>query len=187
VGHDNVESELKIPVESHRAVRASLQELGAVITHPAAREENALFDAGGRLTDAGCVLRLRRYGNHHVLTFKGPARFDGPVKVRTEHELEIESTDAMRRVLEAVGFSVIIAYHKQRESWQLGDLSVVLDHTPMGDYVEVEGPESELERTARSLGLEPSCAVQGSYVSLWREYRARHPELDLPEDMVFVE
>ena len=28
-------------------------------------------------------------------------------------------------------------------------------------------------------------AVRDSYPGLWRAYRVRHPELDLPEDMVF--
>jgi hypothetical protein len=57
----------------------------------------------------------------------------------------------------------------------------------MGDFVEVEGPPEQLERTALLLGLRVAEAVRGSYVSLWHEHRARHPELDLPFDMVFIE
>jgi len=62
---------------------------------------------------------------------------------------------------------------------------VVLDHTPMGDFVEVEGPSHTLETTARAIGLDPSTAVRGSYLSLWREYRERRIHEDLPRDMVF--
>jgi hypothetical protein len=57
----------------------------------------------------------------------------------------------------------------------------------MGDFVEVEGPPEQLERTALLLGLRVAEAVRDSYVSLWHEHRARHPELDLPFDMVFGE
>jgi hypothetical protein len=62
---------------------------------------------------------------------------------------------------------------------------VTLDHTPMGDYVEVEGMPRELYGVARMLGLDPLTAVPGSYVSLWQQYRSARPELGLPADMVF--
>ncbi len=75
-------------------------------------------------------------------------------------------------------------YEKDRETWRLDDVEIVLDHTPMGDFVEVEGPAGVLEMTARSIGLDPSAAVRGSYISLWRAYRERAAE-NLPVDMVF--
>ncbi len=56
----------------------------------------------------------------------------------------------------------------------------------MGDFVEVEGESELIGSVARSLGLDPSDAVPGSYMSLWSEFRARHPEMDLPPDMVFT-
>ena len=186
MNEDGIERELKIPVEEHDAVREALRTLGAVATHDMARETNRLLDTDARrLGAAGCVLRLRRYGSRHVLTFKGPVHYDGAIKVRPEHEIEIEDAEAMARIFEALGFAVVSAYEKARESWQLGRVSVVLDRTPMGNFVEVEGPAERLEEAARGLGLEPADAVQGSYVSLWRDYRARHPELELPADMVF--
>ena len=43
------------------------------------------------------------------------------------------------------------------------------------------------EALAARLGLEVADAVRASYVSLWQEHRASHPELDLPSDMVFPE
>ena len=76
-------------------------------------------------------------------------------------------------------------HEKLREEWRLGRLLVTLDHTPMGDFVEIEGPEDELAAAAAGLGLDPALAAHGSYLSLWQAYRADHPELDLPVDMVF--
>ena len=72
-----------------------------------------------------------------------------------------------------------------RAGWQLGDVNIVLDRTPMGSFVEVEGPIERIEEVARAAGLDPAAAVRGSYVSLWSDFRARHPGRDLPEDMVF--
>lgn len=183
-----VETELKIPVEDLSAVRSTLAGLDARLITESSRETNLLLDTENRdLSDRGCVLRLRRYGSGHVLTFKGPSSYDGPIKVRPEYELEIESVEKMIPVLEALGFSVAARYEKDREIWNLGDVVVVLDHTPMGDFVEVEGPQESLGAAARLLGLEPSHAVRGSYVSLWQDFRESHTMGQLPENMVFEE
>ena len=69
----------------------------------------------------------------------------------------------------------------------IDDVTVTLDHTPMGDYVEVEGMPRELYGVARMLGLDPLTAVPGSYVDLWQQHRSARPELGLPGDMVFGE
>jgi adenylate cyclase class 2 len=153
-----------------------------------AREVNFLFDTtDGRLRSAGSLLRLREHGDRQLITFKEPPRFIRAVKARPEFETRIGDLETMVEILERLGLSVFMRYEKDREEWLLGEFSIVLDHTPMGDFVEVEGPQDRLEHTAQILGLEVADAVRGSYVSLWRDYRARHPERDLPRDMVFPE
>jgi len=181
-----LEAEIKIPVANFDAIREALAEARAIAVHPRAREVNLLLDTDdGRLQNAGTVLRLRRYGLRHILTFKGPAVYRGPVKERPEHEIEIEDTESMLVILDHLGLRVVTRYEKDREMWLVDEVSVVLDHTPMGDFVEVEGPRERLQAMARSLALDPSTAARGSYLSLWREHRSRHPEMNLPIDMVF--
>ena len=183
-----VETELKIPVADPDAVRSRLSKIGARAISPNDREVNLLLDTADReLSSRGCLLRLRRYGERRVLTFKGPVSYEGHIKRRTEHELEIGSLEVMLAVFEGLGLNVAARYEKDREAWQIDRVEVVLDHTPMGDFVEVEGPSELLEDVARSLGLDPSDAVRGSYMSLWVAYRERHPDRDLPRDMVFRE
>jgi len=181
-----IEAEIKIPVEDIETVREALVEAGATTVHAMAREVNLLLDTGdGRLQEAGNILRLRRYGSRNILTFKGPAVYHGSVKERPEHETEIENAERMLEILDHLGLRAVARYEKDREMWLVDEISVVLDHTPMGDFVEVEGPRDRLQTAARSLGLDPSTAVRGSYLSLWREHRSRHPEHNLPVDMVF--
>ncbi len=181
-----LEKELKIPVKSLTNIRRALEELGASIVTPMTREENALLDGkDGRLSASGCVLRLRRYGEHRLLTFKGPVSYDGPMKIRPEWELGVEALAPLQKIFDELGFTVVARYEKDRETWRLDDAEIVLDHTPMGDFVEVEGPARILESTAISIGLDPSAAVQGSYVSLWRSYREQRADEKLPADMVF--
>jgi adenylate cyclase class 2 len=183
-----VETELKIPVADLVQVRSALAARGATLISDNQREVNLLLDTADReLAARGCVLRLRRYGARRVLTFKGPPSYEGPIKIRTEHELEIGNLEIMVEVFGALGFSGVARYEKDREAWRFEGVEVVLDHTPMGEFVEVEGPSLQLEAVARSLGLDPTRAVRGSYMSLWLEFRSRNPERELPPDMVFGE
>ena len=186
MGRSLLETELKIPVPNLAPVREVLQQSGAELVHPSAREENVLFDtADGRLYESGRVLRLRRYGDQHLLTLKGPESYVGDIKTRREDETRVADADQLQAILENLGFEAVSRYEKDRESWRFGRTAVVLDHTPMGNFVEVEGPPEELGAVALSLGLEPGQAVRGSYPSLWTEYRLQHPDEELPSDMVF--
>ncbi|MDX2437957.1 MAG: class IV adenylate cyclase [Acidobacteriota bacterium] len=181
-----IETELKIPVADLAMIRSRLAVLDARLISESKREVNLLLDTRDHeLSGRGCVLRLRKYGDLRILTFKGPASYDGPIKVRPEHEVLIEDLEKMQTVLEALGFVGVARYEKDRETWRAGPVEIVLDHTPMGDFVEVEGPSELLESVTRSLGLDPHHAVRGSYMSLWTEFRACNSEMKLPPDMVF--
>lgn len=179
-----IESELKIPVDTLDEIRRRLGETDAERVSLREHEINILFDgADGQLAAAGQVLRVRRVGSRHILTFKGPATFDGAVKQRREIELEISSSERISELLHALGYVPRMRYEKERESWNLADARIDLDHTPMGDFVEIEGPSDRLEAIAHQLGLDPADALAQSYISLWQGYRRQHPELG--RDMVF--
>ena len=178
---DALERELKFGPVNHADLRERLQDLEADCLGSSVLEDNWLFDAGGKLREAGSLLRLRVDRHGSVLTFKGPATYDERVKVRTEHETGVGSADSARSILEALGFSNVRRYQKYREDWRLGSVKISLDHTPMGDYVELEG--EGCERVAKRCGLDPEEAERRDYVRLYEEHRKEHPEL--PPDMVF--
>jgi adenylate cyclase class 2 len=183
-----VEHELKIPVPELERVRQALSEEGGRRTHGGLHEDNLLMDTGsGELRTAGRVLRIRRFGGETILTLKGGASFRRGVKSRTEDEVVIDDGDRMLAILSGLGFEVVARYQKVREGWHLGPVKVLLDRTPMGSFVEIEGPFDQLEATAQRLGLDPESAVRGSYLDLWHDHRAAHPGNDLPDDMVFPE
>ncbi|MCU0303378.1 MAG: class IV adenylate cyclase [Thermoanaerobaculales bacterium] len=181
-----IESELKIPVGDLDTVRRRLAGAGADPLGPAEREVNLLFDTADRqLAEAGRVLRIRRVGDDAIATFKGPATWQGAVKQRLEIELGVASDGAAAELFGALGFTPWLRYEKDRESWTLGEVRIDLDHTPIGDFVELEGPVEGLEEAALALGLDPSRAVAESYVGLWLRHRDEHPEAG--RDMVFAE
>jgi len=181
------ETELKIPVADLESIRARLDAGDGHLVHASQREVNTLFDSDALgLAGAGRVLRLRRIGDRHILTMKGPARYDGKIKHREELETEVGDVDILATILGHLGAHPVLRYEKDRETWRIDPVTITLDHTPMGDFVELEGPRDHLEAVAGDIGIDASDAVVGSYVSLWQEYRTRHPELRLSEDMVFA-
>lgn len=181
-----VETEVKIPVESLLPVRDRLEAQRAEQVHPAERETNILLDnPSGEIATSGRVLRLRCTGDRHRLTLKGPASFDRNIKSREELEIEISDLDTLATIFARIGFHPVLRYEKDRETWRKGDVTVTLDHTPMGDFVEVEGTVKQVRQVAAELGLDLEDAVRSSYPDLWREHRERYPERELPVDMVF--
>ncbi|RMH16957.1 MAG: CYTH domain-containing protein [Acidobacteria bacterium] len=179
--HESAERELKFAGVEHSLLRERLIDWEAECQGSGTLEDNWVFDRDGTVAAAGQVLRLRvdRRGTH--LTFKGPATFDGTVKVRVEHETGVEDPKKMRAILEALGFETVRRYQKIREEWRLGSIKVALDHTPIGDFVELEG--EGCERLARRFGLDPARAERRSYLRLYEEYKKDHPEA--PADMIF--
>ncbi len=178
-----VERELKFADVDLDDLRERLAGLEAESDGPAALEDNWIFDRGGELQRGESVLRLRYDRRGTRLTFKGPARFEGSVKIRPEHETKVEDAVELRRILAALGYEPVRRYQKYREEWRLGSLTIALDHTPIGDFAEIEG--EGCETVARRLGLESEHAEKRNYLLLYKDYLKEHP--GAPPDMVFRE
>jgi predicted adenylyl cyclase CyaB len=178
---DGLEREIKFPGVELDALRERLSELEAERLRPAAFEDNWILDRKGELLSAGRILRLRTDGQRSRLTFKGPMRLEGNMKVREEREIEVGDADEARALFENLGYGVVRRYQKMREEWQLGGVTIALDHTPIGDFAEFEGDGAET--VARRCGLDPEKGERRSYLRLYEEYLKEHPEA--PPEMVF--
>jgi adenylate cyclase class 2 len=179
------EREAKLPVEAADA-RRRLEEGEGVLRTPRHHEENWLLDSpDGALTSSGCVLRVRRDADGWLLTFKGPGRREGGHKVREEIETRAEDGETLLRILRAAGLEVVWRYEKRRTAWRVGGVSVFLDETPAGDFLEIEGQEGETEEAARRLGYDPAGFLAETYADL---HRRRCEERGVPfGDMLFRE
>lgn len=158
-------------------------ELQAERRAPASFEDNWLLDKDRELESADCLLRLRIDGRGAALTFKGPAHFEGRMKLREEHETAVDNPEAARTLLERLGFNAVRRYQKVREEWQIGGVTIALDHTPIGDFAEFEGEGADT--VARRCGFDLDKAERRTYMRLYDEYFREHPEA--PPDMVFPE
>lgn len=171
----NIETEAKWRADEreHERLRTVLRRAGA--SHVGTvREINTLFDsvdAAVRLS--GQVLRLRWLDHaHSILTLKGPATRHEGVKTREETELHLSDRDAMIRILNGLGFSLSIEYQKTRESWDFDGAVVALDTLEFGWFVEIEGTEDQIRRTADLLGLDMDKAEHRGYPSMMRAHQA---------------
>lgn len=181
---EHQEIELKLPCEDLETVVEKLRQRGALPRTPVHFESNDLFDnPEGRLSGAGCTLRLRRAGDETLLTFKGPARFRDGVKMREEREVRVSDATETEAILLALGLEPRFHYEKKREEWEFLGCLVALDQTPIGNFVEVEGDPPAIRRVVAALGLDFASAIPYSYAKLYALKRQKDPSL--PEDMVF--
>ncbi len=135
-----------------------------------------------------------------VLTFKqpiaqpavpGPAgAVSGRHKVREEIEVEVAEANNLTRIFEGLGMSGWFRYEKYRTTFQLPSskawargLLIELDETPIGTYVELEGPAEAIDRAAEELGFSKRDYVLKSYLALYIEECRRKGEQ--PRHMVF--
>jgi adenylate cyclase, class 2 len=176
-------------------------------------EMNLIFDTPeGGLAKHGQLLRIRtetpepgsakskKIPSRSLLTFKNPPDSsatqqhpnpsDRRYKVRDETELHITDPVALQRIFEGLGLRGWFRYEKFRTTFQLparlkwaADLLIELDETPIGTYVELEGPAPAIDRAASELGFRPADYVLKNYLVLYIEDCRRHNVQ--PSNMLF--
>ena len=178
----SVEREVKLPVSSWLEGEVLLA--SARLREKRCLEINSLFDfPDGTLRDRSQALRIRRARGSAWLTFKESARISGHVKHRNEYETTVADPDAVERTLQAIGLREQFRYEKYRQVYVLGDLEASLDETPIGFFIELEGPAESIQAAVESWGLTMNQAVVLSYPELYQEHRRQFPAA--PRFMIF--
>lgn len=108
---------------------------------------------GGDMDERGATLRLRTIGDFTVLTYKERMRAENGAKRKIEHETYVSDVEATENIIERLGYRLTAVYEKRRKYWKLGETEVVLDELPFGLYMEIEGSNDAIEKTAKKLGL----------------------------------
>lgn len=162
------ETEVKFYINNLAKIEKRLIELGADLIQPRVHESNLRFDTPDRsLKKERKVLRLRQDENAK-LTFKSDTTAQNGVLSRKEIEFSVESFEAARELIEALGYEVILLYEKYRRTYELNGLHVMLDEMPYGDFVEIEGHDAESIRgIAGSLNLHWEAAIESSYSTIF--------------------
>ena len=182
---DNREIEAKFPISSTEDYLPKILEIGAICEQPVQFERNLRFDdKNSSLSQTAQVLRLRDNGGIAVLTYKSDKNSSTSLADREEIETIVEDFERTRLILERLGFEVVFIYEKYRSIYSLDQTGIFVDHTPIGDFIEIEGPDEETIRmTAEKIGLSWETRSGKGYRALFNIWKKEH---SYPErDMVF--
>ena len=168
------EVEIKFLVSDLSSLAQQLSGGGFHLITPATHELNTLYDLPGqKLRWKGELLRLRQYGESWLLTHKSRAT-PGRHKSRMELETAVQDGKQMDLILRALGYQPVFEYEKFRSEWRDGEGHAVLDHTPIGDVAELEGPARWIDRTAKQLGVARADYITKSYAELFFEWKRKY-------------
>lgn len=184
-GAGNLEIEVKFLVDDLSTMRERLLATGARQVKARQHERNVRFDDDdASLLRKGQLLRLRQ-DDRVRLTFKGLAAADTTSEAKVREELETTAGDfeTLAEILKRLGFRERQVYEKYRETFLLGEVEVVLDELPFGNFVELEGSEDAIQKAARQLNLSWKERILDNYLLLMARAKAFY---ELPfDDLTF--
>jgi len=180
-----IEIKLRLPGKLGK-IRRRLRELGFHIAEHRALESNTLFDNSKRtLRKHGKLIRVRVTNRGRLLTYKGPSQAS-KYKKRPELEIDLPDTARVETMFEHMGYHPVFRYEKFRTEYSKGAGNggkVLLDETPIGNFVEIEGSPRWIDRTDRQLGFSSDDYITRSYGYLYLAY-CREKRMP-PKDMLF--
>ncbi len=182
--HPERENEIKLAVADARTGRVLLRRAGFRVSKSRLLETNLVFDTPERLLRlTGRLLRIRKAGKTATLTYKGP-QDSSRHKSREEIETAVADFDAMASIASKIGFEPAFRYQKYRTEYRRGrDGVATLDETPIGVFLELEGPPDWVDCVTAELGFELSDQITASYGVLYVDWCARKGIQ--PTNMVF--
>jgi adenylate cyclase, class 2 len=168
------EVEIKLALRDAKTGRALLRAAGYRASVRRVLEQNAVYDfPDGRLRAAGSLLRLRTAGKLATLTFKGPPA-GGRHKSREEIESTVSDAAPLAAIFAGIGLQLVFRYEKYRTEYRAGSKGIaMLDETPIGVYLELEGSPSWIDDAACELGFSEADYITASYAKLFFEWKAR--------------
>lgn len=180
-----LEREIKLGFRDADEARQAIMATGATPLRGRRLQEDYLLDtADDVLRSRRCVLRVRLECGKSMLTFKGPVQ-NSPMKLREEAETVVADGLLLLHVLEQLGYHVWFRYEKYREEFAHEDVTIAIDETPVGTFVEIEGSEQGIHDMAAALARKPADYVTDSYRGLFVKHCEQH---GLPlTDMLFEE
>ncbi len=177
------EVEIKFRVENLLALGRKLRAAGFRLRTKRTHEMNTLYDLpGGVLRSRKELLRLRKYGDSWKLTHKSGGKVTRHSS-RVELETSVGDGKKMDAILRALGYAPSFRYEKFREEWTEGKGEVVVDHTPIGDFCEIEGPSRWIDAVAKKLGVRQEDYITKNYATLFAEWK--HEAGSQAGDMTF--
>lgn len=144
----SIEEEIKILPKGVdiNNIRMEIERLGAIFLDLVIENDIYYLHPCLDLYSRDEVLRLRKriskiHGEkRYILTYKGKRTFKDGVKSREEIEVYISDFEALNKILEKMGFTILATIVKERMIYRYRDSRISIDNVEdLGIYVEIEG------------------------------------------------
>jgi adenylate cyclase class 2 len=162
-----LEIEVKIKIEHLANVKEKILTQGATLIKERHSHDDTFYDWPGlELRKKHYALRVRKINKKTFLTFKGPEQKSRKFKIREEYETEVKNERHLRKILKSLGLQPVFEYSKFRTVFHKKKLTVCLDETPIGNFLELEGQQNEIVKFAEELGFSKDQFIKLDYVQL---------------------
>lgn len=167
----HLEVEVKFYIPDPDKILRRLDDIGAV-SQPKLFETNVRFeDRDCSLIKGNQLLRLRQDESCR-LTYKcAPDKNTSECKVYQEFEVAVSDFETMTSILNALGYQGIQVYEKWRQTFSWRNVLVCMDTMPYGDFLEIEGPETDIKKTADTLDLKWEKRILSNYLAIFGTLR----------------
>lgn len=136
-------------------------------------QKTVMFDNSDELMQkTNGRIRLRQTGEKVSLSYKLPLPSE-TVKKEIEWETTIDSWQVGEELLKAMGFHETTAYEKYRTSFEYDEVKIEIDEYPFSSFVEIEGDEDLVKKTAIKIGFDLGKALTKPCDTLFTEWRAQ--------------
>lgn len=154
------------------AMRQALSDAGAHLEQPMRLMKRVLIEQPQHKAEHSFI-RIRDQGDKTTLCFKRRAAKDGvAIDDTMEIEVEVSNFDTTVELFKEAGWPPMTYQENRRETWNLGDVEVVIDEWPwMPPQIEIEGPsEQAVREAAEALGQTWDEARLGHIDNIYQEY-----------------
>ncbi len=165
-----VEIEVKIQITNPKEMAQRIMEQGAQLARERFFEENTLYDFPDlSLTKKRQAFRLRKIKKKAYLTFKGSPKKSRQFKIREEYETEVRNVNQIKKIIKSLGLIPNFQYDKFRTVFRKKKLTICLDETPVGNFIELEGEQNQIVKFASLLGFSRTDFIKKNYIDLYSE------------------
>jgi predicted adenylyl cyclase CyaB len=177
---DHKEIEIKIKLDDPTGLMRKVEKLGGkkVGEHT---EYDVMYDNASGNFNTGYPeskqLRLRKTEKGNLLTYKEKFQEEDHDHIlqRTEIQTKVENFETMDTILKRMGFQPYKVKEKKAVHYGLDGFILEFHKLPfLGDFLEIEASEKQLEKFLPKLDLSVEQGINKSYNSLFDDYCKQH-------------
>jgi predicted adenylyl cyclase CyaB len=163
------EIEVKFKIQNIKRLQKALKQIEAKRKNKILQEDISFDNRKNILTKANILLRLRKTDDEICLTFKLPSK-KARFKEEEEIEIKVDNSENTKEILRILGFYPKGELKKLREEWDYKNSKILIDQSPLGKILEIEGSKKEIEEIIKLLNLNSKKRITKTYYEVYKDY-----------------